>query len=148
LSQVTPLFRPAEQVSVYEMPKGTWEEGFPLEPFDDIVYVEQITEEVTKGGILIANTDEARMSMGRVVAVGPGKLFHAPFNVTETHTAVVFVPTKLKVGDVVAWGRYTSGGEPKIINGKTIIGAREGDLGGRVIPNADGTLPVIKTKQQ
>jgi hypothetical protein len=48
----------------------------------------------------------------------------------------------------VAWGRYTSGGEPKIINGKTIIGAREGDLGGRVIPNADGTLPVIKTKQQ
>jgi co-chaperonin GroES (HSP10) len=135
-------------VSKFDWPKGEWEEGFPIEPYDDLVYVEQITETKSKGGLVIVGTEDSHMPMGRVVAVGPGKFYHAPFNIAETHAAVVFVPTKLKIGDIVAWGRYTSGGEPKLINGKTIIGAREGDLGGRVIPNADGTLPEIRLKRE
>lgn len=137
-----------EQVHTFEWPKGQKEAGFPLEPYEDCVYIEQVVETKSKGGILIANTDAAKMPMGRVVAVGPGKFYHAPFNVAETYAAVVFVPTKLKVGDYVAWGRYRTGGEPWEFNGRVIVAAREGDLGGRVLPNEDGSLPNIRMVQQ
>ncbi len=134
------------EVHHYDWPAGTRENWFPIEPFDDKVYVEQITEEKSALGIILPG-DSGKMQMGRVIAAGPGKMFHAPFNVSESHAAVVFVPTRLKVGDFVAWGRWTSGGEPFVVDGKTIVGCSEGDLGGRVFPNADGTLPKIMRKQ-
>lgn len=130
--------KPVSAVERFEWPKGDTEPGFPLEPFEDCVYIEQVLEEKSKGGLIIANTEHSKMPMGRVVAVGPGKFYYAPFNAAETFASVVFVPTRLKVGDLVAWGRYRTGGEPWEFNGRRIVAAREGDLGGRVIdPTAD-----------
>jgi co-chaperonin GroES (HSP10) len=37
----------------------------------------------------------------------------------------------VKVGEWVCFGKYTSGGENIIVNGKSYIMAREGDLGGK-----------------
>jgi co-chaperonin GroES (HSP10) len=129
-------------VRKFEWPKGTKEDWFPVEPFEDVVYIEQVLEE--KKGSIILPGDSGKMPMGRVIAIGPGKIYYAPFNAAETFTSAVFVPTRLKVGDYVAWGRYRTGGEPWKLDGKTIVAAREGDLGGRVIPNEDGTLPEIR----
>ena len=118
--------RKADTVQRFEWPQGQAEPGFPLEPFEDVVILEQVTEEKSKGGLILPN-EAGKMPMGRVVAVGPGKFYHAPFNAAESHAAVVFVPTRLNVGDMVSWGRYRTGGEPWEFNGKTYVAAREGD---------------------
>lgn len=131
---LTPSPPRTSSVQRFEWPEGTAEAGFPIEPFEDCVYIEQIVEETTKGGIVIpTNTEHSKMPMGRVVAVGPGKMYYAPFNAAETFVSVVFVPTRLRVGDMVLWGRYRTGGEPMEFNGKRYVAAREGDLGGRVV---------------
>jgi co-chaperonin GroES (HSP10) len=131
---VPPEPAPVTGMVKFEWPKGDAEPGFPIEPFEDCVYIEQIVETTSKGGIVIpSSTEHSKMPMGRVVAVGPGKMYYAPFNAAETFASVVFVPTRLKVGDTVLWGRYRTGGEPMEFNGKRYVAAREGDLGGRVI---------------
>lgn len=119
-------------VSAWEWPKGRAEDGFPIEPFEDCVWLEQFVEEKSKGGIIIANTEHAKMPQGRVVALGPGRLYVAAMNAAETYQAAIFVPTKLNIGDVVMFGRYRTGGEPVEYAGKRYIMAREGDLGGRI----------------
>jgi co-chaperonin GroES (HSP10) len=107
------------------------EEGFPIIPFDDVVYVEQLKEEVSKGGIIIPDTKDAqKMSTGRVVAVGPGRIYGAAMNAAGTMETAIFMPSRLKVGDTVIWGRYRTGGEQMEINGKRYVCCREGDLGG------------------
>lgn len=107
------------------------EQQFPLEAFSDIVFVEQLMEEVTKGGVIIALTRDSKLPQGRVLAVGPGRHYYAPLNAGQTMEAAVFVPTTTKVGDIVVFGKYQSGGEPIEWNGKTILQCREGDLSGR-----------------
>lgn len=139
LEAVSAKFK-APPVTHFKWPEGQREEGFPVEPFEDVVIIEQVVEETTKGGLIIANTDASKMPMGRVVAVGPGKLFVSTFNAAETLQAAVFVPTKLRVGDRVMWGRYRTGGEPWEFNGKRYVAAREGDLGGRI--TLDGPLDI------
>lgn len=120
------------------------EPGFPIEPFDDVVYVEQVIEEVTKGGIVLPKTsDEMKMPQGRVVAVGPGRYYAAAMNASGHMEAAVFVPTKLQVGDRVVWGRYRTGGELVEIQGKRYVSAREGDLGGRILGDEPVTIKVI-----
>lgn len=122
-------------VTQFDWPEGQAEEGFPIIPFDDVVYIEQVVEEKTKSGLIIANTEHSKMPRGRVVAVGPGRMYYAPMNASETLSSAVFIPTRIKVGDFVPWGRYRTGGEPMEINGKRYVAAREGDLGGRFVNN-------------
>jgi len=128
------------EVGAWEWPKGSAVEGFPIEPFEDCVWLEQFVEEKSKGGIIIAGTEHAKMPQGRVVAVGPGRLYVAAMNASESYQAAVFVPTKVKIGDVVMFGRYRTGGEPVEYEGKRYVMAREGDLGGRVL--SDGPVNV------
>src|SRR6185369_3155234 len=98
-----PMAQPVTGMIRFEWPEGQREAWFPVEPFEDCVYIEQVVEETSKGGIIIANTEQSKVPKGRVVAVGPGKMYYAPFNAAETFASVVFVPTRLKVGDIVAW---------------------------------------------
>jgi co-chaperonin GroES (HSP10) len=118
----------------YELPAGSREEGFPVEPYEDVVYIEQLIEEKSRGGIILAG-ESRKVQSGRVVAVGPGRVYVAPMDATGHHSAAVFVPTRTKLGDYVVFGRYQSGGEPIEYNGKRYLAAREGDLGGK---SADG----------
>ena len=48
------------------------------------MWIEQVVEETSKGGIIIANTERAKMPQGAVVAIGPGKLYVAAMNAAET----------------------------------------------------------------
>lgn len=124
----------------WEWPKGDAVQGFPVEPFEDCVWIEQVVEEKSTGGIIIANTEHAKMPQGTVVAVGPGRLYVAAMNAAETYQAAIFVPTKLKVGDRVLFGRYRTGGEPVTWNGRRFVMAREGDLGGKI--TSDGPVEI------
>lgn len=97
-----------------------------LEALSNIVIVEAEREEVSKGGIVIADVGEAqKVRWGRVVKVGPGRMEDG-----------VFVPTKVRVGDRVMFGKYASAGEPVKIAGKEYRLFREGDLFARVAANA------------
>lgn len=75
-----------------------------LLPQRDLVYVENISSEKTRGGIVVPDEAQASRddSRWRVLAVGPGR----PALSGET------VPTGLKVGDIVIlnlqWGRATA----------------------------------------
>lgn len=132
LFELTPP-EPVTGMIKFEWPKGQREDWFPVEPYEDVVYIEQVIEEKSKGGIVIpTNTEHSKVPKGRVVAVGPGKMYYAPFNASETFASVVFVPTRIKVGQFVVWGRFRTGGEPWDIGGRRIVAAREGDLGGEL----------------
>lgn len=122
---------PPVPTRTYEWGKPRMEEGFPIMPFDDVVYVEQLTQEQSEGGIILAGGAEM-MPMGRVVAVGPGRIYASAMNAAGTMEAAVFVPTRLQPGDLVVWGRYRTGGEKMEIEGKTYVACREGDLGGKL----------------
>lgn len=108
------------------------EEPFPIEPFSDIVIVEQLTEDKTEGGILLAG-DYRKFPAGRVVAVGPGRVYSNYLDASGDHVIGQLIPTTVKVGDYVIFGKYQSGGEPIEWNGKTYLMCRENDLGGRSI---------------
>jgi co-chaperonin GroES (HSP10) len=103
---------------------------FPIEPYEDVVFIEQHVEEKSKGGLILAG-DIRKLPAGRVVAVGPGRYFHPPMDATGNNSGAVFVPTNTKVGDYVVFGRYQSGGEPLEIDGRRYLLCREGDLAGR-----------------
>ena len=47
---------------------------FPLEPFEDIVVIEQLTEEKSAGGIILTGKSK-EFQAGRVVAAGPGRVY-------------------------------------------------------------------------
>ena len=127
----------------FVIPRGTREDFFPIEPFEDIVYIEQAKETASKGGIILAATAQD-VPAGRVVAVGPGRCYQAPMDASGHRNTGVFVPTQIKVGDFVIFGKYQSGGEPLEFDGRTFIVAREGDLGGR---SHDGTPVSLRLKR-
>lgn len=105
---------------------------FPIEAFSDIVIIERTVNPMSKGGIAIPKTaDMFKLPGGRVLAVGPGRWYAAPMNAAQTMEAAVFVPTTVKVGDWVVFGKYSSGGEPLKWGDKYLVFAREGDLAGR-----------------
>jgi len=114
------------------MPKS--EETFPLVPYEDIVVIEQLSEEKSAGGIFLVGKSKEFQS-GRVVAVGPGRIYSNFMDASGEHKIGHFVPNPVKVGEYVIFGKYLSGGEPVIINEKKYLMARAGDLGGR---SADG----------
>ena len=106
------------------------EEKFPLEPFSDVVVIEQLVHEKSAGGIILPG-DGGKFASGRVVAVGPGRVYSDYMDASGTRQFGQIVPTTVKVGDWVCFGKYQSGGEPIMLNGKKYLMAREGDLGGR-----------------
>jgi len=105
----------------------TQAEEFPLRAISDIVIVEQLKEEVSKGGIFLPG-DEAKFPSGRVVAVGPGRIYSTFLDAAGHTQHGHLVPTSLKVGDWVIFGRYNSGGEPITLDGKQYLLCREQDI--------------------
>lgn len=105
------------------------EEKFPIEAIEDIVIVEQLKEDVTSGGIVLPG-DHAKFPSGRVVAVGPGRTYAFYMDAAGNTVAGKTIPTVLKVGDWVLFGRYNSGGEPIELDGKRYLMCRQGDIAG------------------
>lgn len=101
---------------------GTTVDISEVEALSNIVIVDPEREEVSKGGIVIADVGDAqKVRWGTVVKVGPGR-----------YEDGVFVPVKLRVGDRVMFGKYASAGEPIKIGGKEYRLFREGDIFARV----------------
>ena len=75
-----------------------------LKPLFDRVVVARLGEqEKTSGGIFIPDQARERPLIGKVVAVGPG-----------IRTALgVFIPTVVKVGDYVLFGKYSGIDTPR-----------------------------------
>ena len=103
---------------------------FPIQPYEDVIWVEQHTEEKSAGGLILAGNYK-KMTAGYARAVGPGRWYSVPMDASGHQVAGMFVPTTTKVGDFVIFGRYQSGGEPLEIGGKTYLMCREGDLSGK-----------------
>ncbi len=111
------------------------EEAFSLEPYEDICVISQESEETSKGGILLVGKSKDFQS-GRVIAAGPGRVYSNYLDASGEHKIGHFVPNPVRVGDYVVFGKYLSGGEPVLINGKKYLLARAGDLAGKSV---DGT---------
>lgn len=112
-------------------PKADSEPGFPLEMYSDLVVIEQLTKDTSAGGIYLPG-DSRKFASGRVVAVGPGRVFSNYMDASGEHKIGHFVPNQVKVGDFVVFGKFQSS-EPIEWNGKVYMMCREGDLGGRSI---------------
>ncbi len=105
-------------------------ETFPFAPFEDICVIEQLTEEKTAGGIMLVG-DERHFPSGKVVAVGPGRVYSNYLDASGQHQIGHHVPNPVSVGDFVIFGRFLSGGDAVSIEGKTYLLARAGDLAGK-----------------
>lgn len=104
------------------------DDSFPLEMLSDIVVIEQMIEEKSTGGIIFAvGGDERKLPCGRVVAVGPGRIYTSMMDASGENQLAYFVPMEIKVGSWVTFGRFQTG-EPLELNGKTYIMARAGDI--------------------
>ena len=91
-----------------------------FKPLNDRVLVERITEEKTKGGIIIPDSAKEKPQEGKVIAAGDGKLLD---NGQKQTLAV-------KTGDKVLFSKY-SGTEVKIEDVEYTI-VREDDILGIV----------------
>ncbi len=105
------------------------EDDFPIKPIGDIIIVEQITEDVSPGGIVLTG-DHKKFPCGKVVAHGPGRVYTTYLDASGHHLAGQVVPVSVNVGDYVIFGKYNSGGEPIEIEGRKFLMCREGDIGG------------------
>lgn len=102
------------------------EADFPLEPLEDILFIEQETEDKSAGGIVLVG-NERKLPAGRVVAAGPGRVYTAYMDISGHNQYAYFVPNRIKAGDWCTFGKYTTG-EPLELNGKRYIVARAGDI--------------------
>jgi chaperonin GroES len=92
-----------------------------IRPLHDRVVISRLEEERTSpGGIVIPDTAAEKPIIGKVVAVGPGKLIESGKR----------QPLDVKEGDKVLFGKY-AGTEVKI-NGNTYTMMREDDIMGVV----------------
>ena len=103
-------------------------DNFPFDAVQDIVVVEQLQDDTSKGGIVLVG-DDRKYPCGKVVAVGPGRTYAFYMDANGNTKAGHTVPCTVKVGDWVAFGRYNSGGEPIEIDDKRYLMCREGDIG-------------------
>ena len=93
-----------------------------VRPLDDrVVVLAKEAEEVTAGGIVLADTAKEKPQRGSVVAVGPGKLLDSG----ERGTLSV------KEGDEVIYSKY--GGSEIEIDGEDYKILREGDILAKVV---------------
>ena len=93
-----------------------------LNPLNDRVVVSPLTgESKTAGGVILPDTAREKPNMGKVVAVGPGKLGDEG----RRHAIAV------KQGDTVFYGKYAGtevkvdGTEYKILREEDILGIEE-----------------------
>ncbi len=92
-----------------------------LRPLDDKVVIKQLeAEEKTAGGIILPDTAKEKPQIGKVVAVGPGKVLD-----DGKRSAM-----SVKKNDEVIYGKYM-GNEVEIDGDKYVI-LREGDVLGIV----------------
>lgn len=101
---------------------------FPITPLSDIIVVEQKVENTTASGIILTGSKASEYPCGRVVAVGPGRVYTSFLDASGKHVSGQFVPMSVKVGDWAVFGKYQSGGEPIEVEGKKYLLFREGDL--------------------
>lgn len=99
---------------------------FPFDPVEDILVIEQATEDKSAGGILLV-AKERKLPCGRVVAAGPGRIYTASMDASGHNQYGYYVPNKIKPGDWVTFGRYQTG-EPVELKGKQYIICRAGDI--------------------
>ena len=104
-------------------------EEFPIQAISDIVIVEQLLEEKSAGGIVLTG-DAKKFPSGRVVAVGPGRIYSTFLDASGNTLHGHLVPCSVKPGDWVLFGKYNSGGEPIELDGKRYLMCREGDIAG------------------
>ncbi len=88
-----------------------------VKPLSDRVVVEPLeAEEKTSGGIYLPDTAKEKPQMGKVVAVGPGKVSDAGEK----------IPMEVKANDKVLYGKYS--GTEVAIEGKDLLIMRESDI--------------------
>jgi chaperonin GroES len=88
-----------------------------LKPLSDRVVIEPLeAEEKTSGGIYLPDTAKEKPQMGKIVAVGKGKLTDAG----------ELLKLEVKVGDKVLYGKYS--GTDVTIDGKDYLIVRESDI--------------------
>ena len=91
--------------------------GLELAP--GLVWAVEVREEVTAGGIVLPDVDDAqKVRIACCFAIGPGE---ADERGNEKRRFV-------KAGDFFLFGKYQSGGEPIKINGVTVLQFRQGDI--------------------
>lgn len=75
--------------------------SFRLRPISDKIVIEQFSaEDVSRGGIIIPDTNKDKPLVGKVLAVGPGKYSDV---LVEGDN---FIPMVVKEGDIVFFGRF------------------------------------------
>lgn len=84
---------------------------------DRVLVKKDEPETVTKGGIVIPDQAQEKVTKGTVVAVGPGKYAEKTGN---------FMPTTLKVGDVVLFHSYA--GSELVIEKQSFYNMPESDI--------------------
>jgi len=88
-----------------------------LKPLSDRVVIEPLeAEEKTSGGIYLPDTAKEKPQMGKVVAVGAGKL-------TDSGE---LLKLEVKVGNKVLYGKYS--GTDVTVEGKDYLIVRESDI--------------------
>lgn len=89
-----------------------------IRPLEDRIVVQPFeAEERTAGGIVLPDSAREKPMMGRVVAIGPGKLLEKSGERGQM---------SCKVGDTVLYGKY-SGTEVEL-NGDDVVILRETDV--------------------
>ena len=116
-------------VTELQFAPATSADDFPLIPLADIVVVERKTTAMSSGGIMLVGKSRD-WPCGRVVAVGPGRVYSSFMDASGHHQAGQFIPNTVKVGDFVTFGRFQSGGEPFSIKGRHFVLCRETDIAG------------------
>src|SRR5690242_11851079 len=117
-----------EKFQVVELPKGQSSDEWPFDVQSDMIVIEQAIEEKTQAGIILTG-QEMKMPGGRVVAVGPGRIYTTPMDASGYSELGYYVPMNINVGDYVVFGRYQAS-EPIEYNGKRYIVCRLGDIMG------------------
>ncbi|MGB2960072.1 MAG: co-chaperone GroES [Bacteroidota bacterium] len=88
-----------------------------LKPLGDRVVIQPSkAEEKTKGGIFVPDTAREKPVIGKVVAVGPGKMSDEGKK----------IPMQVKVGNKVLYGRYS--GTEVTVEGKEYLIMKEEDI--------------------
>jgi chaperonin GroES len=93
------------------------EESMNIKPLSDRVVVEPLeADEKTSGGIYLPDTAKEKPQMGKILAVGPGKVSDAGEK----------IPMEVKANDKVLYGKYS--GTDVTIEGKDYLIMRESDV--------------------
>jgi chaperonin GroES len=88
-----------------------------IKPLADRVVIEPLeAEEKTSGGLYVPDTAKEKPQIGKVMAVGPGK-------VSDTGDVIAM---EVKVGNKILYGKYS--GTEVTIDGKEYIIMRESDI--------------------